>query len=255
MKHSTLASAVITAASLVSGVLAALGIATLVQGLPFHASDQTLLLLVLIPLFGGGAIWGFLLARYHGLPNTKGASIAGSLSFGVGVIAAANLLGSLERVLVQGHRLPGVPIHVKFTLLFVPATFLVATIGASAILLVSGNRVRWFPSALVAGAAAAFRSSLSICCWMHLVFVWVLPTQSNAPPCLRSHSLAQRGQPFRARSHRAPDRSAAPPDPASSRGKPVVLRRRSPARCRRSDGPDLRQARGGPRHRSGTIEL
>ena len=155
MKHSTLASAVITAASLVSGVLACLGIATLVQGLPFHASDQTLLLLVLIPLFGGGAIWGFLLARYHGLPNTKGASIAGSLSFGVGVIGVADLLGSLERVLVQGHRLPGVPIHVKFTLLFVPATFLVATIGASAILLVSGNRVRWFPSALVAGAAAA----------------------------------------------------------------------------------------------------
>lgn len=155
MKHSTLASAVITAASLMGSVLAGLGIATLVQGLPFHASDQTLLLLVLIPLFGGGAIWGFLLARFHGLPNTKGASIAGSLSFGVGVIGVADLLGSLERVLVQGHRLPGVPIHVKFTLLFVPATFLIATIGASAILLVSGNRVRWFPSALVAGAAAA----------------------------------------------------------------------------------------------------
>ena len=155
MKHSTLASAMITAASLMGGVLAGLGIVALAKSLPFHTPDQTLILLVIIPLFGGGAFWGFLLARFHRLPNRNGASIAGSLSFGVGVIAAANLLGSLERVLVQGHRLPGVPIHVIFTLLFVPATFLVATIGASAILLVSGSRVRWFPSALAAGAAAA----------------------------------------------------------------------------------------------------
>lgn len=155
MKHSTLASAVITAASLMGGVLAGLGIVALAKSLPFHAPDQTLILLMIIPLFGGGAFWGFLLARFHGLPNTKGASIAGSLSFGVGVIGAANLLGSLERVLVQGHYLPGLPIHVIFTLLFVPATFLVATIGASAFLLVSGNRGRWFPSALAAGAAAA----------------------------------------------------------------------------------------------------
>ena len=155
MKHAMLASAVITAASLMGGVLAGLAIVTLVKDLAFHATDQTLVLLVIIPLFGGGAFWGFLLARFHGLPNRKGASIAGSLSFGVGVIGAADLLGSLERVLVQGHRLPGVPIHVIFTLLFVPATFLVATVGASAILLVSGSRVRWFPSALAAGVAAA----------------------------------------------------------------------------------------------------
>ena len=155
MKRPVLASAVITAASLMGGMIVGVGIGTLVDKLPFHAPDQTLVLLAIIPIFGGGALWGFLVTRIHGLPNRMGASVAGSLSFGSGVIGAATLLGSLERVLVEGHRLPGVPIHIIFTLLFVPATFLVATIGASAILLVSNNRVRWFPSALTAGVAAA----------------------------------------------------------------------------------------------------
>ena len=155
MKRSTLASAVITAVSLVGGAIIGVGIGVLVDRLPFHAPDQTLILLAMFPIFGGGAIWGFLLARIYGLANRIGVSIAGSLSFGLGVIGAASLLGFLERILVEGHRLPGVPIHIVFTLLFVPATFLVATIGSAAILLVSGNRTRWFPSALTAGVAAA----------------------------------------------------------------------------------------------------
>lgn len=155
MKRPILASAVITVVSLMGGVIVGVGIVALVDRLPFHAPNQTLFLLVMIPIFGGGALWGFLLTRIHGLPNKMGAAIAGSLSFGLGVIGAARLLGALERVLVAQHRLPGVPIHVIFTLLFVPATFLVATIGSSVILLVSGNRARWFLSALTAGAAAA----------------------------------------------------------------------------------------------------
>lgn len=155
MKRPVLASAVVTAVSLLGGVIAGVGIVALVNRLPFHAPDQTLLLLAMIPIFGGGALWGFLLARIHNLANRKGASIAGSLSFGIGVLGAANLLGALERVLVEQHRLPGVPIHIIFTLLFVPAAFLVATIGSSAILLVSGDRTHWFRSALTTGLAAS----------------------------------------------------------------------------------------------------
>jgi hypothetical protein len=155
MKRPILASAVITVVSLMGGVIVGVGIDTLVDRLPFHAPDQTLVLLAIIPIFGGGALWGFLFTRIHGLPNRTGVSIAGSLSFGFGVIGAATLLGSLERALVEGHRLPGVPIHVIFTLLFVPATFLVATIGSSVILIVSGNRANWFRSALTAGLVAA----------------------------------------------------------------------------------------------------
>lgn len=155
MKHLILASSVVTAVCLMGGVIGGVGIVTMVDRLPFHAPDQTLFLLAMIPIFGGGALWGYFLTRIHGLPNRKGASIAGSLSFGFGVIGAANLLGDLERVLVAQHRLPGVPIHVIFTLLFVPATFLVATLGGSAILLGNGNRTNWFRSALMTGLAAS----------------------------------------------------------------------------------------------------
>src|SRR3990172_2328917 len=155
MKRSIFASAVITTVTLMGGMIVGMAIGVLVDRMPFHAPDQTLILLAIIPIFGGGALWGSLLTRIHGIPNRTGAAIAGGLSFGLGVIGAAILLGALERVLVEQLRLRSVPIHVVFTLLFVPATFLVATIEGSAILLVSGNRTRWLGSALATGVAAA----------------------------------------------------------------------------------------------------
>src|SRR5512141_1270363 len=152
MKRPVLMSAVATTASLMGGVIVGGAIGVLADRLPLHAPDQTLILLAMIPIFGGGALWGFLLTRIHGLPNRIGACIAGSLSFGLGVIGAAVLLlrleQNLQRILVEQHRFGGVPIHIIFTLLFVPATFLVATAGGSAILLVSGHRVDWFQPAL-----------------------------------------------------------------------------------------------------------
>jgi hypothetical protein len=155
MKHAVLASAVVTVVSLMGGVLMGVVIGLLVDRLPFHAPDQMLIMLAMIPIFGGGALWGLLLARINRLPNSLGAAIAGSISFGLGVIGAAYLLLALERVLVEQPHRHELPIHIIFTLLFVPATFLVATIGASAILLVSNNRFRWFPAALTAGLVAA----------------------------------------------------------------------------------------------------
>ena len=155
MKHPVLMSAVATPASLMGGVLVGATLGVLLDRLSIHAPDQTLILLVMIPIFGGGALWGILLSRIHGLPNRTGATITGSLSFGLGVIGAATLLLRLERILVGQHRLSGVPVHVIFTLLFVPATFLVAAIGSSAILLVSGNRTHWIRSALMTGLTAS----------------------------------------------------------------------------------------------------
>jgi len=157
MKRPVLASVVVTAVSLMGGVIVGvgIGIGAMVNSLPFHAPEQTLILLVSIPIFGGGALWGSLLTRIHNLPNRMRATIAGSLSFGFGVIGAAILLGTLERVLVEQHRLPGVPIHVIFSLLFVPSTFLVTTLGCSAVLLASGNQTNWFRSALTTGLVAS----------------------------------------------------------------------------------------------------
>ena len=159
MKRPVLTSAFVTAVSLVSGMVAGVVIGAIVHGLPFHAPEQAMVFLaslpVLVGVFGGGALWGSLLARIHNRPNRKATALAGALGFGLAVIIAALLLNVLERALVEQQRLPDVPIHVIFTLLFVPVTFLVATLGGSAILLVSGDRTHWFRSALVIGLAAS----------------------------------------------------------------------------------------------------
>jgi hypothetical protein len=155
MKRPVLVSAAITAVSLMGGVLVGVAIGVLMDRLPFHAPDQTLVILAITPIFGGGALWGSLLSRLHNFPNRIGASIAGSLSFGFGVIGAAYLLLALEKALIEQPHRHAIPIHIIFTLLFVPATFLVATIGASAILLVGGIRDHWFRSALTTGLAAS----------------------------------------------------------------------------------------------------
>jgi hypothetical protein len=137
------------------GIGVSVALVTQVDRLPLRTPEQTLLLLVMIQIFGGGALWGLLLARIHGLPNRAGVSLAGSLSFGLSVIGAATLLLRLERLLIAQHHLSGLPVHVIFTLLFVPATFLVATIGASTILLFSGNQTDWPRAALMTGLTAA----------------------------------------------------------------------------------------------------
>jgi cytochrome bd-type quinol oxidase subunit 2 len=159
MKRSVLASAIVTAVSLVGGMVAGATIGALVHGLPFHAPEQTMVFLASIPalvgVLGGGALWGSLLARIHNLPNRKGPPLAGALGFGLAVIGAALLLNVLEGALVEQGRLPGVPIHFKFTLLFVPATLLVAAIGGSAIALASGNRANWLRYALATGLVAS----------------------------------------------------------------------------------------------------
>ena len=159
MKGPILASAVVTAASLAGGLLVGVALGLLVNSLPFHAPEKTMNVLGgiagVVGAFGGGALWGFLLTRIHNFPNRGTAAIAGGLSFGLGMIGAAFLLLTLEKALVEQHRLPGTPIHVIFTMLFVPVTFLVATVGSSAILLASGNRAHWLRSALITGLAAS----------------------------------------------------------------------------------------------------
>lgn len=155
MKRPVLSSALVTALSLMGGVGVGVALAALVDRLPFHTPDQMLLLLVMIPIFGGGALWGCLLTRIHGLPNKMGASLAGGLGFGLSVIGAVTLLSRLEQVLIGQHRLSGVPVHIIFTMLFVPATFLVATLGGTAVLLVSGTPGNWLRTALMTGLTAA----------------------------------------------------------------------------------------------------
>ncbi len=140
-------------------MLTGVAVGFLLHGLPFHAAEQTKVALASIPALtgtvSGGALWGYLLARIHRIQETKRMSVAGALSFGPSVVAAGLLLSTLERALVEVGRLPGVPIHVVFTLLFVPSTFLIAAAGGPAIAHGSRNQLQWLRFTLAAGVAAA----------------------------------------------------------------------------------------------------
>ncbi len=159
MRRIVVTSAFATAVALFGGMFTGVAVGSLLHGLPFHAAEETKLALAIIAILagtiGGGALWGYLLARIHRIQETKRMSIAGAISFGPAVVAAALLLNTLERTLVEQGRLPGVPIHVVFTLLFVPSTFLVAAAGGLAIAYGSRNQPQWLRFTLATGVAAA----------------------------------------------------------------------------------------------------
>ncbi len=104
------------------------------NGLPMHLPEATRNLLSAIPvlalMFAGGAAWGRAMARISGSQETRRMSWAGALSFAPGVILAGIVLASLEVRLVERGGGPDLPIHLLFTLLFVPAAFIVAGLGS-----------------------------------------------------------------------------------------------------------------------------
>jgi len=159
VKRLVVNSALATALALFGGMFLGVAIGSLLHGLPFHAAEQTKVALASIPALvgtiGGGALWGYLLARIHRIQDTKRMSVAGGISFGPAVVASGLLLSTLERALVEQGRLPGMPIHVVFTLLFVPSTFLVAAVGGFAMALGSRNQPQWFRFTLTTGVPAA----------------------------------------------------------------------------------------------------
>ena len=137
MSSKVLRSAAVTAGSLLGGMVVGFLAGFAVQGLPVHLPQETMVALAsvtaLVGIIGGGALWGNLLARVNGQLNRRRMTIAGGLSFGPVVIAVGFLLASLERAIVEEGRGPELPVHVVFTLLFVPATLLVAAGGGTAI--------------------------------------------------------------------------------------------------------------------------
>ncbi|HEY5982075.1 MAG TPA: hypothetical protein VIU38_01265 [Anaerolineales bacterium] len=158
MNRPVLASAVTTLLCLSGGLLIGGGGAALLTNLPGHAPIQTIGvlagLIVIVGIFGGGGLWGWRMARLHNFPDTRRAAVVGGLAFGIGVALAAVLLPQL-RALVQRNMLPQAPVHVVFTTVFVPMMFLVSTIGATALLLVSGKRINWLGSGVLVGLVAA----------------------------------------------------------------------------------------------------
>ncbi len=89
---------------------------------------------------GGGALWGRALAGISGYGEGRDLMLAGSLSYGPGVILAVFGLGQLEKLFVEQGQ-SDLPIHVLFEILFTCAMFVVPALNglANGIALRSGR--------------------------------------------------------------------------------------------------------------------
>ena len=143
LRRKTYLSALTTSACLFGGMLAALSTAIAVSNLPMHVPEQTINLfavgLLIGILFVSGALWGRTLARIFASTNQRRMISAGALSFAPALVLAGLMLATLERAIVERGQGPDLPVHQVFTLLFVPATFLVAATGGLALGLAERN--------------------------------------------------------------------------------------------------------------------
>lgn len=141
-------------ASLVGIFLLTMLLSTRLQHVSQGVGAAIGLLLVLTGLAAGGGIWAHALARITGLPATWRIVIAGALSQASMTVLAIAVLGRLEVELVERSR-TALPMHVLFTLLFVPATFICAAAVGGAMGLAVGEGRLAGRLALRGGCAAA----------------------------------------------------------------------------------------------------
>jgi hypothetical protein len=135
--------ALLTGLWLFGGFLLGFGLAFWFNGLPMHMPESTRvqlsMMIVMIILVASGFAWGRAMARFSGASQPNRIVWAGALSFGPALILAALSLGRLEVALVERGQGPELPVHVLFTLLFVPAAFFVAGTGGFALGLAQEN--------------------------------------------------------------------------------------------------------------------
>jgi len=140
---------------LLLGFLAAFGI----TGLPMHLPESTRVLLgftvILLVVFGASALWGRSVARLLRLAEPRRTIWAGALSFGPSMLLAALVLGKLEGVLIEEGRGPDLPVHVVFTLLFVPAVFFIESVVGLALGFAQHDAGLAWRCALVTGLAGS----------------------------------------------------------------------------------------------------
>lgn len=139
-KHPALRGALLTLLTLFGGLLIGLVVGDLVfHILPGHnlANPSAVhVAIAALPALGGflagGAAWGAAAGRLAGTPDTGRMALAGMLGFAPITITLAIVLSFVETLAGTGL-LARLPIHRLFTLLFVPAAFLIAGVSAWAI--------------------------------------------------------------------------------------------------------------------------
>jgi hypothetical protein len=109
--------------------------------------------IVLVILVVVGAAWGRAMDQLTLTDRPRRMAWAGALSFGPALLLAALTLGRLEVALVERGDGPDLPVHVVFTILFVPAAFFVAGMGGFALGLARENIQLALRLALTSGLA------------------------------------------------------------------------------------------------------
>ena len=115
-------------------------------------AEIVMFVLAISILAGGGALWGLSLDRLHALglgPRLAGATAVG---FAGPVLALIFILGSLEPA---AARILPLPIHRVFSVMFVPAAFLVTSLTGAAVGAALRDRALTIRLAFAGGLAAA----------------------------------------------------------------------------------------------------
>lgn len=155
--RSALTTALYLFGGLLLGFAAAIGFSQLPMHMPDSAQTLVAMAIILSVLFAAGAAWGRAMARLSGLGETRRMAKAGALSFGPALVLSALILSSLEVAIIERGGGTSLPIHVVFTILFVPAVFVVAGVGGLALGIAQGDwRLAWrcALSSGLAGSAA-----------------------------------------------------------------------------------------------------
>ena len=159
LRQVALRGALLTGLWLFGGLILGFVLASGFHGLPMHLPEssrvQLSFLIIMIVLIGSGFAWGRTMAFLSGASRPERMALAGALSFGPALILAALSLGSLERALIERGQGPDLPVHVIFTLLFVPAAFFVAGTGGFALGLARENIQLGLRMALRCGLAGS----------------------------------------------------------------------------------------------------
>jgi hypothetical protein len=135
--------AILTALCLGGGLLLGFAAGFAVSGLPMHLPERTRNLFSTLPVLGvviaAGAAWGYAMGRASGVGKIRRMTWAGGLSFAPSLILAGILLARLEVAIIERGGGPDLPVHVVFTLLFVPAAFFIAGMGGLALGFAQGS--------------------------------------------------------------------------------------------------------------------
>lgn len=151
--------AAITARDIVGGLLAGVAVGALVdelgRPLPMLLRRGLSIIVATTAMILIGRAWGRDMGRLVGLSDVGSVGRGVAIAFGPAVAIVALALAAAEPAAIERGARSGVGIHVVYTLLFVPAAFLVAGVGAFALGRSIHGAISGMRLATAAGVAAA----------------------------------------------------------------------------------------------------